>query len=569
MLTISEVNFHYEKAGVTADAIELGENQTSLHVGDLAPVKAKVLPQDDRYPYFTVESGNPAVASVVSRTDAAGKQTWYVRGESEGTAKITVKAAVDPSKTAEYEVTVKAGADTKPLEDALAEAATFSADAYTPESYAQLDQAVKEARALLNGDPSKSQILAAADKVEKAISALKMRPVDEKSLINTEKNKDAVRVAFATSAASEHPMEFALDYDDASTWHSDYSGAHKLPQGLIFDLGAEYDLTDVTFLARHDGGTNGDVFEAQVYVGSSVDELKDGGTLVGTFKFDNNGKVLNNRGEFKQMAFGARRTQFVKVLATHAGGEKADAYASMAEVRFYGAKPTVPGKVDVSKLEKLVADIDAEKLVAEDYTQATWEPFANALHDAKELLKNPGDDQKVIDELTERLGNARKALVESEIAPQEKPDKSALEALVAEAGKLGTEGKAPALVERLNAAIAGANAVLGDDAATDEQVKAAFDELKAAIDALKGDAGSEGNNGSGGSDGSGNNGGGAAGNGSTGGQGSGNGAAGGQGGSNASGLPQTGDPATVAVAATGISGAIAAFFGALRRRKDK
>ena len=42
-----------------------------------------------------------------------------------------------------------------------------------------------------------------------------------------------------------------------------------------------------------------------------------------------------------------------------------------------------------------------------------------------------------------------------------------------------------------------------------------------------------------------------------------------QGGSNASGLPQTGDPATVAVAATGISGAIAAFFGAFRRRKDK
>ena len=226
----------------------------------------------------------------------------------------------------------------------------------------------------------------------------------------------------------------------------------------------------------------------------------------------------------------------------------------------------------MSKLEKLVADIDAEKLVAEDYTQTTWEPFANALHDAKELLKNPGDDQKVVDELTERLGNARKALVKSDVAPQEKPDKSALEALVAEAGKLDTEGKTPALVERLNAAIAGANAVLGDDAATDEQVKAAFDELKAAIDALKGDAGSEGNNGSGNNGGSDNNGGGnngTTGNGSTGGQGSGNGTAGGQGGSNASDLPQTGDPATVAVAATGISGAIAAFFGAFRRRKDK
>ena len=167
-----------------------------------------------------------------------------------------------------------------------------------------------------------------------------------------------------------------------------------------------------------------------------------------------------------------------------------------------------------------------------------------------------------LDKLTAAYG----ALVKSDVAPQEKPDKSVLEALVAEARMLDTEGKTPALVERLNAAIAGANAVLGDDAATDEQVKAAFDELKAAIDALKGDAGSEGNNGSDNNGGSNN---GTTGNGSTGGQGSGNGTAGGQGGSNVSGLPQTGDPATAAVAATGISGAIAAFFGAFRRRKDK
>lgn len=61
---------------------------------------------------------------------------------------------------------------------------------------------------------------------------------------------------------------------------------------------------------------------------------------------------------------------------------------------------------------------------------------------------------------------AYSALVKSDVAPQEKPDKSALEALVAEAGKLDAEGKTPALVERLNAAIAGANVVLGDDAAT-------------------------------------------------------------------------------------------------------
>ena len=177
----------------------------------------------------------------------------------------------------------------------------------------------------------------------------------------------------------------------------------------------------------------------------------------------------------------------------------------------------------------------------------------------------PGDDQKVVDRADGATGQCPQGSGKERRRPAETPDKSALEALVAEAGKLDTEGKTPALVERLNAAIAGANAVLGDDAATDEQVKAAFDELKAAIDALEGDAGSEGNNGSDNNGGSNN---GTAGNGSTGGQGSGNGTQQ-PGWFERLGLPQTGDPATVAVAATGIFGAIATFFGAFRRRKDK
>jgi len=243
---------------------------------------------------------------------------------------------------------------------------------------------------------------------------------------------------------------------------------------------------------------------------------------------------------------------------------------TIGEINFnYVEGAEKPEKPQVDKTELQAKYDELKGCKAEDYTVESWQPFAIALEEAAKVLADESASQDQVGAALDKLTAG--ALVKSDVAPQEKPNKSALEALVAEAGKLDTEGKTPALVERLNAAIAGANAVLGDDAATDEQVKAAFDELKAAIDALKGDAGTEGNNGSG-NNGSDNNGGsnnGTTGNGSTGGQGSGNGTAGGQGGSNASGLPQTGDPATVAVAATGISGAIAAFFGAFRRRKDK
>lgn len=103
---------------------------------------------------------------------------------------------------------------------------------------------------------------------------------------------------------------------------------------------------------------------------------------------------------------------------------------------------------------------------AEDYTVESWQPFAIALDEAAKVLADESVSQDQVGAALDKPTAAYSALVKSDVAPQEKPDKSALEALVAEAGKLDAEGKTPALVERLNAAIAGANVVLGDDAAT-------------------------------------------------------------------------------------------------------
>ena len=172
---------------------------------------------------------------------------------------------------------------------------------------------------------------------------------------------------------------------------------------MIYDLGSEHNLTDVAFKTRQDGGTNGDIFEAQVYVADSVEALDgDGkGTLLGTFKFDNNGKVLDNRDGWQQMSFGATPTRFVKIEAIKAGGDTKNAYAAIAETRFYEAQEIE--YVDVTKLQELLNIYNAEGLKTENFTEDTWKPFANLMTDAQAMVDSPleatEENQAIVDTL--------------------------------------------------------------------------------------------------------------------------------------------------------------------------
>ena len=195
--------------------------------------------------------------------------------------------------------------------------------------------------------------------------------------------------------------------------------------------------------------------------------------------------------------------------------------------------------------------IHGENLKAEDYTVETWTKFELALGDAEKTLADSQATQAEIDSQLNALQKAYDGLVKTEVPPVEKPSKGELKDLVAKAEALDTTGKTPESVQALADAIASAK-----DDATEDEIKAAYDKLAAAIDGLK-DAEQGGNGGSGNG-----------GNGGPGNQGSGgnNGAAGGSG-SNGSGLPQTGDPAAVAVAGTGLIGSAAAVLGAFFHRR--
>ena len=568
MLTLREVNFNYTQGVEAIEGVELGKNQTEFFEGDVTLVDAKATPESAGYPYVTVESSDPSVVSV-SAVQAGDSVSYYLRANKAGKAKITVASVLDPSKTASYEVEVKAGVDTSALVAALSKVAGYSESVYTKDSYAALTAAVEAAQKLLDGGQgsySKKDVADATAKIEKAIDGLKMRPVDEKILINTPENRKNVKVAGFSSEADYEGSNAvnALDGDERTLWHSDWAHGTGMPQYLSVDLGRDYDLTDVTFLPRQDGGTNGDIFEAEILVSDTADGYEMGtAASMGTFAFDNDGRVLTDRGDWKQMSFGAARGRYVTVKVIHAGGGNVDAYCSMAELKFYGtAVPDPVAKDDLATaIEKVDAEVAAGDLKAGDYTEASWTALENALASARAILSDENATQDEVDQALRALESARGALEKTPVAPVENPTKEQLKALVKQAKETDTRGKTAESVKALTDAITYAEDVLGDENASDTQIQAAYDQLKLAIESLKdADSGNQGGSGNQGS-----------GNGSNGGNQAGKPAGDKAQGSkkNGSAIPNTGDQTAATVATVGGLGAIIAAIGAFFHRRSK
>ena len=568
MLTLREVNFNYTQGVEAIEGVELGKNQTEFFEGDITPVDAKATPESAGYPYVTVESSDPSVVSV-SAVQAGDSVSYYLRANKAGKAKITVASVLDPSKTASYEVEVKAGVDTSALVAALSKAAGYSESVYTKDSYAALTTAVEAAQKLLDsgqGSYSKKDVADATAKIEKAIDGLKMRPVDEKILINTPENRKNVKVAGFSSEADYEGSNAvnALDGDERTLWHSDWAPGTGMPQYLSVDLGRDYDLTDVTFLPRQDGGTNGDIFEAEILVSDTADGYEKGtAASMGTFAFDNDGRVLTDRGDWKQMSFGAARGRYVTVKVIHAGGGDVDAYCSMAELKFYGtAVPDPVAKDDLTAaIEKVDAELAAGDLKAGDYTEASWTALENALASARAILSDEDATQDEVDQALRALESARDALEKTPVVPVENPTKKQLKALVKQAKETDTRGKTAESVKALTDAITYAEDVLGDENASDTQIQAAYSQLKLAIESLKdADSGNQGGSGNQGS-----------GNGSNGGNQAGKPAGDKAQGSkkNGSAIPNTGDQTAATVATVGGLGAIIAAIGAFFHRRSK
>lgn len=140
--------------------------------------------------------------------------------------------------------------------------------------------------------------------------------------------------------------------------------------------------------------------------------------------------------------------------------------------------------VDRSELQSVLDAIKAENLVAEEYTEASWQALTLAIEDAERLLDPASDTtQETIDQCVKALKDAREALVKSsETQPSSLEN---LGALIEQAEGIDVSGKTEASVEIFQVALKLAKDVYANEEATDEQIASAYNELCAAIDGLE------------------------------------------------------------------------------------
>ena len=136
---------------------------------------------------------------------------------------------------------------------------------------------------------------------------------------------------------------------------------------------------------------------------------------------------------------------------------------------------------DKSALNALIAE--AEALKAGDYTAESWKAFEAALESAKTVAADSAAGQSEVDEAEDKLQSAMNALEKATAA-----DKTALNALIAEAEALEANDYSTSSWKAMQTALASARKLSADASATQQQVDAAAKTLREKIDALAGRA---------------------------------------------------------------------------------
>ena len=224
------------------------------------------------------------------------------------------------------------------------------------------------------------------------------------------------------------------------------NGGHQMPESVIFEYlnedGEWTELTDVT------PGCEADQY--------NTTEL--GGIRTTALRMTMEPQFLNDN----DPACGVGVLEW-KVYGTAAGSEE---------------EPVVKDALNAAIEE-------AEKRVEADYTADSWAAFARALENAKTVAADENADQTAVDEAAALLNEAMGALVAAEPEPPVEADKTALEALIAEAENYNGADYTEETWAVFAEALTNAYGVDQDAAASQETVDEALAALQAAIDGLE------------------------------------------------------------------------------------
>lgn len=297
-------------------------------------------------------------------------------------------------------------------------------NAYTENSFRSFKLAYESAISIIeNNSVTQAEVNNILQQLVMTRSLLVLNSRDLGVLINTETSTDVV----VLNCDAEHEAATnTLDYSNNTKWHSPWGNNAVFPVSVTYDLGKAYDLTDLTFLPRQDGQRNGDIFQFELYVGETSDNLQ----LIGVFNMETtgteSGEQLTNRGQFKRATFNATG-RYVKMKVTRAGSEaigELNTYASMAEIRFYGTEKSEEDDGYISNVDKtdLLAALEAARDIYEannannTYTNTSFKSLKEA-YDVANAMKDKDSTeikQSEVDAITKALTEALSTLLEAD-----------------------------------------------------------------------------------------------------------------------------------------------------------
>ena len=390
MLTLAEIDFYYT-AGQSAEAIAPVEGTaTEMLAGYVESINAVVYPEGFPNQYFTVESSDPEVASIITMVDADGAPSYKVLGLKAGTTEITLTSAADESVVYTYTLTVKDGVDKSALVEAINATTGAPESIYTADSYAAYKAAYDKAVAVNDkADATRAEVETAAAELLAAYDALVVDPVDESLMLDTDKVVAGAEGLYSESNTADR----MFDNDLRTYWESPYGGSNaKLPQDVIVTLANKCQLEQVSFTSHTI--QNGGVTKYTVSVsldGSQWTKVASGKVDADAYKQGQNVRV--------DARFVPADAKYVKFTVEGAVGRipsEDNKYGRIAEMDLYGTTAA-----DKSELEALYNEY--KDLSSKGYIKDTWTAFQDAMKAAESVLNNEAATADEITAATEGL----------------------------------------------------------------------------------------------------------------------------------------------------------------------
>ncbi|WP_278567556.1 discoidin domain-containing protein [Amedibacillus dolichus] len=447
MLSLYEVEIT-EDSAVAATGITFDDTSVkTLKVGEVGNVSATVAPENVTNPFYHIVSSNPDVVSV-TEIPTADSYLYQVQGMSKGEATLTATSE-DGKFTAQWKVTVEDGLNYAELDKQIAEAEALAQRLYTEESWVEFQKVVDAGKAVKeNPDATQAMVNKAALDIKTAQKNLKLKGSldtnpDSKNLID-QTTLEMYDESSCSAAEQEH-ADRTIDGDKNTIWHSNYNKGYTLPQYFTIDLGKEYSLEQVDYLPRQ-GSRNGHVTHYRIE--TSLDGKKFEPVVEGFFETEDGS--LKDPSEFKKVKFDKTDARYVRFIALESLGDTPNAYASCAEINFYGVEVQ---SVDFAELSKLIQACENEHIDSSKYTANSWSAYQTALTAAK-AIKEDSDSAEIA-----KAYSALKVAEEGLKVRASEAMLTSLKNVVAEADKSIADGATSAELEKL---VAEAKELLAD-----------------------------------------------------------------------------------------------------------